>query len=185
MIPPSESSEEALEAEARGLASELEAAQEEIAALQETQEDLVGKFAAEIAAGRIEVILMRDGLNLKLAAAVLFTKGSAELKESGHATLGVVAEELLEVPYQIVVAGYTDNLAISGELAQRYPTNWELAGARAARVVRLFEEAGIPGLQLLAVSHGDNRPVASNETSEGRSKNRRIEIRLRPVIPAK
>ena len=48
-------------------------------------------------------------------------------------------------PYQILVEGHTDGVAIRGPLAERYPTNWELAGARAARVVRALEEAGVDG----------------------------------------
>jgi chemotaxis protein MotB len=64
---------------------------------------------------------------------------------------------------------------------KRYPTNWELAGARAASVVRLFAHSGLPAKRLLAVSMADVRPVTSNSTPEGRARNRRIEIRLRPI----
>ena len=66
-------------------------------------------------------------------------------------------------------------------LKERYPTNWELAGARAASVVRLFAQSGIDGTRLSAVSRGDTRPVADNRTPQGRALNRRIEIRLRPM----
>ena len=77
--------------------------------------------------------------------------------------------------------GFTDNVPIRGNLAKRYPTNWELAGARAASVVRLLESTGIDSTKLIASSYGDNFPVASNDTEEGRAQNRRIEIRLRPL----
>ena len=60
-------------------------------------------------------------------------------------------------------------------------TGQELAGVRAASVVRLFAHSGLPTKRLYAVSVADVRPVASNATSEGRARNRRIEIRLRPV----
>jgi len=66
-------------------------------------------------------------------------------------------------------------------LIKQYPTNWELAGARAASVVRLFDGSGIPVKRLLAVSMADVRPVASNSTAEGLARNRGIEIRLRPL----
>ena len=56
-------------------------------------------------------------------------------------------------------------------------------GARAARVVRVLEEAGVARERLRAVSFAHNLPVASNETPEGRAQNRRIAILLRPVIP--
>ena len=74
--------------------------------------------------------------------------------------------------------GHTDSLAIYGALKARYPTNWELAGARAAGVVRVLEEAGTDPTRLSAVSMGQYQPIASNDTPEGRAENRRIEIRL-------
>ena len=79
------------------------------------------------------------------------------------------------------MAGFTDNIPIRGSLTKKFPTNWELAGARAASVVRLLEKEGVDKLKLTAVSYGENQPVASNDTPEGRSQNRRIEIRMRPV----
>ena len=81
------------------------------------------------------------------------------------------------------MVGHTDNVQISTRLKERYPTNWELAGARAASVVRLFQGAGIPVQQLVAVSRGEGQPIASNDTPEGRKENRRIEVRLRPFTP--
>ena len=71
--------------------------------------------------------------------------------------------------------------SISAKLKEKYPSNWELAGARSARVVRLLEEEGVASVQLISLSFGENHPVESNDTEEGRSRNRRIEIILRPV----
>jgi chemotaxis protein MotB len=92
-----------------------------------------------------------------------------------------VSDQLKASPFQIVVTGHTDNQKIGPALAARYPTNWELGGARAARIVRLFEEGGIASPRLAAVSFADSRPREPNDTPAGREKNRRIEIRLRPV----
>ena len=75
---------------------------------------------------------------------------------------------------------HTDNIAVGPRLKQRYPTNWELAGARAASVVRLLSESGVANDRLSAVSFGPFYPVESNDTSAGRARNRRIEIRLLP-----
>ena len=80
-----------------------------------------------------------------------------------------------------MVIGHTDDRPIGPALIKQYPTNWELAGARAASVVRLFDDSGLTAKRMLAVSVADSQPVASNKTAEGRAKNRRIEIRLRPV----
>jgi chemotaxis protein MotB len=71
---------------------------------------------------------------------------------------------------------------VGPKLAERYPSNWELAGARAASVVRVMQEAGVPATQLVAVSRGETEPVASNDTEEGRAQNRRIDVRIRPVV---
>ena len=56
------------------------------------------------------------------------------------------------------------------------------AGARAASVVRVMEGAGVPASQLVAISRGETQPVASNDTADGRSQNRRIDVRIRPVV---
>jgi chemotaxis protein MotB len=94
-----------------------------------------------------------------------------------------VASELAKSPNRIVVEGHSDDVPITGSLKRRYPTNWELAAARACRVVRLFQDAGIAGERLHAVSAGPFQPEASNESAKGRSINRRIEIRLLPAAP--
>jgi len=145
-------------------------------------ESLVSGLANELATQDVEIEQMQSGITVNLPGSVLFSTGSAELTESGKEVLFKVGDKLREVPYQTLVAGFTDNVPIGDVLVERYPTNWELAGARAARVVRLLEEAGVAGNRLLAVSFGENRPEAANDTPEGRAENRRIEIRLRPVV---
>ena len=95
--------------------------------------------------------------------------------------LGKVATQIRKSSHQILVIGHTDNKPIGPALVKQYPTNWELAGARAASVVRLFARSGLPGRRLRAVSVADTQPVASNKTEEGRARNRRIEIRLLPL----
>ena len=113
---------------------------------------------------------------------VLFAPGSADLKRDGQSLLKELVDALEDVPYQIVIVGHTDNVPIGPGLAKRYPSNWELAGARAASVVRLMASQGIPPAQLLAISMGDTRPIADNATPEGRGINRRIDVRIRPVV---
>jgi chemotaxis protein MotB len=68
------------------------------------------------------------------------------------------------------------------KLAENYPTNWALAAARSSAVVALMAKKGIPEKQLVAISFGATRPVATNDTPEGRAANRRIEVRLRPIV---
>ena len=93
-----------------------------------------------------------------------------------------LVDELIDIPYQIVVVGNTDNVPVGPKLAETFPNNWALAAARASAVVTLMAAEGIPSQQLVAVSLGDTQPIASNDTAEGRAENRRIEVRLRPII---
>jgi len=160
---------------------EAAAAQSELDRQQQVYENLQTTFAREQEANQVKIEMMKSGVKVNLANEILFPSGSAELNATGIEVLTRAAGQLRESPYQTVVAGFTDDVAISGNLKEKYPTNWELAGARAASVVRLLEQEGVSSEQLLAISFGANSPVASNETPEGRSKNRRIEIVLRPV----
>ena len=166
---------------AAGLEEELNLRDEEIGKLEATQADLEAELDVLIVAGLVRIKLMRDGLHVVLSHEILFPTGSAELTEQGRNVLNSVADDFQDFPYQIAVLGYTDNVPVGRKLAQRFPSNWELAGARSASVVRLLEGAGIPSDQLAVISFGANRPFASNQTPEGRAQNRRIEIRLRPV----
>jgi chemotaxis protein MotB len=162
-------------------ASQLAQRTAEVDQLRSTYDGLVSDLQTEVAAGRIHIEQLRDGLNVKLAQGVLFPSGSAQVGSEGAAVLAKVANRLLELPHRIQVQGHTDDVPISGRLAERYPTNWELAGARAASVVRILAERGAPTTRLSAISLADTQPVAPNDTAEGKAANRRIEIRLVPA----
>jgi chemotaxis protein MotB len=161
--------------------SQLAARNAEVQQLRDTYDGLVSDLQSEVASGRVQIEQLRDGLNVKLSQAVLFPSGSADLSAEGADVLGKVAGRLHELPHRVLVQGHTDDVPIRGSLAQRYPSNWELAGARAARVLRILAERGVPAERLSAVSLADTQPVASNDTPEGRAANRRIEIRLLPT----
>lgn len=164
------------------LSGELLEADREVLMLEQQQEALSDEVARWAAAGAVKMELLASGLQIILPNEVLFTTGSANLKPEGQDLLKELIEALEDVPYQIVVIGHTDNVPIGPGLAKRYPSNWELAGARASSVVRVMASEGIPPQQLLAISMGDTRPLVANDTEEGRKRNRRIEVRLRPVI---
>ncbi len=85
-----------------------------------------------------------------------------------------VGHRLLELPHTIAVEGHTDDVPV----ARRFPSNWELAAARASSVVRLLIDLGVEPKRLTAVSRAEFAPIASNDSAEGRAKNRRIEIQL-------
>src|SRR5262245_27218162 len=161
--------------------TQLEQRNREVQQLRETYDGLVSDLQSEVASGRVAIEQLRDGLNVKLTQAVLFPSGSAQVGTEGADLLGKVANRLLELPHRIQVQGHTDDVPISGRLAERYPSNWELAGARAASVVRTLSEHGIPPQRLSAVPLADTQPVSPNDSPEGRAANRRIEIRLVPA----
>lgn len=161
--------------------SQLAARNAEVQQLRQTYDGLVSDLQSEVASGRVQIEQLRDGLNVKLTQAVLFPSGSAQVGQEGTEVLGKVANRLLELPHRILVQGHTDDVPISGRLAERYPTNWELAGARAASVVRILAERGVPPERLAAVSLADTQPAVPNESPESRATNRRIEIRLIPA----
>ncbi len=171
-----------LDAQQKTLGSQLQQREEEAGRLKATYDGLVANLKKELEAGEIQVQQMRDGLSVNVAQEILFASGSAALDKGGREVLQRVSEQLRQTNYQIVVTGHTDNKPIGKGLEARYPTNWELSGARAASVVRLFAESGILTARLAAVGMADTRSVAPNDSPEGRAKNRRIEIRLRPVV---
>ena len=170
-----------LQAQEAELGSLLREREQEAIKLQDTYDGLVANLKKELQAGQIEVKQLRDGLRVNVSQDILFDSGSAALDSNGTAVLSKVATQLRKTPHQIMVIGHTDDKPIGPALLKQYPTNWELAGARAASVVRLFNTSGLLGSRLMVVSMADVQPVASNKTAEGRAKNRRIEIRLRPV----
>lgn len=171
-----------LDAQQKTLGSQLQQREDEAGRLKSTYDGLVSNLKKELESGQIQVQQLRDGLSVNVAQEILFASGSAALDKDGREVLTRVSDQLKQTNYQIVVTGHSDNKPIGAGLVARYATNWELSGARAASVVRLFAETGIASARLVAAAMADTRPVASNDTPEGRAKNRRIEIRLRPVV---
>lgn len=112
---------------------------------------------------------------------VLFASGSAKLSEPGRQVLRKVTDTLKRWDdITLKIEGHTDNQPIRGELAETYPTNWELSAARSLAVLRQLVDLGVPPDILKAVAHGAQRPRATNRTPQGRAQNRRIELRVVP-----
>jgi chemotaxis protein MotB len=156
--------------------------QEAVEIVARTYNLLSNAFRPELGAGTVTLKVENGILQMNLASAILFPSGSAALSVSGKELVDKVAEGLEQIPYQVVVAGHTDNVPIGGGLAERFPTNWHLAATRAVSVVQELEASGIQGGRMVAGSFGQYSPVASNETAEGRAKNRRIEFRIVPIV---
>jgi chemotaxis protein MotB len=166
------------------LSLQVQAKEEEIAKLQGTYQELEAKMKEEIAKG--DVFLSQSGGRIKvdLVDKILFGEGDASITERGEGVLARVGGILAAVEdKKIQVSGHTDDLNISERLVETYPTNWELAAARATNVVRFLEEkANVPGRRLVAAAYGPWEPISTNKTATGRARNRRIEIVLTPQL---
>jgi chemotaxis protein MotB len=173
----------ALESDNARLAQELADAQkareEKVKELSSTYEQLVDKMKGEIAKGQVTISELKGKLTVNMVDAILFDSGKAEIKPEGLVVLGKVIEILKSVDDKAIrIEGHTDTMPITGSLAQRYPTNWELSAARAINVARYLQKQAIDPALLSAAGFGEFKPVADNMTPEGRAKNRRIEIVL-------
>lgn len=113
------------------------------------------------------------GIVITLPDIFLFSSGSAELKPEAYEPLTRIAEKLKEIPGKISIEGHTDNIPISSSI---YKSNWELSAARASSVLHFLLQKGLNPDRFMIAGYGEYRPIESNETAEGRAKNRRVEI---------
>lgn len=123
--------------------------------------------------GKVRVTQSPRGITVEINASVLFASGEARLSPVSVQALQAVAEVLKYDYHDIQVEGHTDSVPINN---QTFPSNWELSAVRAGSVVRLFIDAGVVAPRLAAIGYGSTRPVESNETEEGRQRNRRVEV---------
>ena len=146
-----------------------------------TYENLFREMETEIKKGEIVIKELKGKLTMDVLDKILFDSGKTEIKSEGREILDRVVDILaITTDRSILVEGHTDNVPIAENLAKKYPTNWELSAARAINIVRYLEEQGIDPEILSASAFGEHRPVAENDTAEGRAKNRRITIILQP-----
>jgi chemotaxis protein MotB len=151
----------------------------EVQKTSKTYEELLEQMKSEISKGEVTISELKGKLTVNMVDSVLFDSGKAEVKPAGLAVLEKVISILKPIKDKSIrIEGHTDNVQISGALARRYPTNWELSAARAINVTRYLQQQGVDAALLAAVAYGEFKPVASNDTEEGRAANRRIEIVL-------
>ena len=111
---------------------------------------------------------------------VLFPSGVAEISPALYPVLDRLTQVARESVFDVWIEGHTDTIPIA---TPRFPSNWELSTDRAVSVLRYFmERGGVPAKRLFAVGFGQYRPVASNDTAEGRGKNRRVECRFEKAV---
>lgn len=137
--------------------------------------DIMKVMERLVKSGQVKVTQSARGIAIEINASVLFASGQAVLEGESLKVLTAVAEVLTEVDNHIQVEGYSDNAPIKSPM---YPSNWELSSARASGVARLFVENGIASDRVVVLGYGENKPVDSNETPEGRARNRRVTVMI-------
>ena len=168
------------------LGDDLAASPEVKQDLQRLQTQLTGLLSTQVAAHIVSLKLGRDGLVISLRENGFYDSGSALPHPSSKATLDEVAAKIASTPYDIRIEGHTDNVPIH---TAQFASNWELSTARATELAKLFiEDYHLAPSRLSAVGYAEYHPVAGNDTPEGRSQNRRVDIIVLPrisVAPAK
>jgi chemotaxis protein MotB len=166
------------------LSLQVRSKQEEIAKLQGTYQELEQKMQEEIKKGDIRLSQSGGRIKVDLVDKILFDVGDSSITARGGEVLSRVGAILAGVQdKKIQVSGHTDDSPISDKLKEKYPSNWNLAAARAINVVRYLEEkAKVPGRALVVAAYGPWEPISSNRNPSGRARNRRIEIVLTPAL---
>ena len=130
----------------------------------------------------ISALRLRSNISraVRKPSSPLFGSGSANLSKDGKVALAEVAQVLASIEKRsFQVEGHTDNVPIA---TAQYPSNWELASARAINVLKAMIESGLPSGRVSAASFGDSRPSVANDSAEGKAQNRRIEIIIVPDL---
>ena len=142
-----------------------------------TEESLKVALKQEIGQGLVTVEKKEDKVIVTVGAGGAFPSGTAQLTPAAKKIMSNIAEVNKKGNSNIKVTGHTDNVPLL--FGSQYRDNWDLAAARAASVVQNLQETNvIDAKRLIATSKGETQPVASNQTRQGRSKNRRIEIEI-------
>ena len=141
------------------------------------EDELKVALRQDIGQGLVDVERKEGKVIITVGAGGAFASGSADLTPKAIEIMNRIAEVNSEGTSDIKVSGHTDDVPLI--FGSNYRDNWDLAAARSASVVQAFSANGtISEDRLEAISYGESRPVDSNESAEGRSKNRRIEIEL-------
>ena len=143
--------------------------------LREAQEKIEQYIKENNLQDQVSTELSEEGLMIRLKEKALFASGSAALQGQANQIVPVIAALLSSLPERVTISGHTDNVPIS---TAQFPSNWELSSARAVSLMR-----GLMGVQpslnparFSALGYSEYRPIASNDTEEGRAQNRRVEV---------
>ncbi len=152
--------------------------------LKSTYETLITDLKKEIERQEITIKEFKDQISVTFVDRILFEFSKASISPEGKKILEKVGGILKNVQgKQIRIVGHTDNIPIMPEYRYKFPSNWELSAARAASVIRHFQKnIHLDPRNLEAVGRSFYEPIASNETREGRARNRRVEMIISPKL---
>jgi chemotaxis protein MotB len=121
----------------------------------------------------VEASRVSEGINLRVQNQLLFESAEAGLSAAGEALVASLVETIERYDGDVSVEGHSDSRSINTE---EYPSNWALSSARAIAIVQALEDAGVSPGRLRAVGLAATRPLADNDTLDGRARNRRVEV---------
>jgi chemotaxis protein MotB len=129
---------------------------------------------AEADLNQLKFIIDKRGLILRFSERFFFDSGDASIRPDVAPMLHIIAQSLEKIPNHIRIEGHTDSVPIR---TARFPSNWELSTSRATSIVHylLTHHRFVP-TRLSAAGYGEFRPIAPNNSSDGRSQNRRVDI---------
>jgi chemotaxis protein MotB len=119
----------------------------------------------------IAILPNQEWTTIEIKANTLFMPGETTLTDSALSVLDSIAKKLKNANYSVRVEGHTDSIPINSD---QFPSNWELSASRAATVARILIQEGMDPKRVSAIGYADQQPIASNDTPEGRMKNRRV-----------
>ncbi len=165
----------------RGDVQKIAELKEELSDLEKAKQELEERLKKEIADKEVSVQMLEKGLVITFVAEVLFDSGKADLKPQSSEALDKISSVLNTTVKELNVGieGHTDNEPIK---YSSWKSNWHLSSARALSVLDYLEKQGIASDRLSAIGYGEYRPIASNDTKEGKQKNRRVEIVVLPPV---
>ena len=147
---------------------------QKIAELLPSLQVLSEELKKEIAEGKIQISMEPRGMVVSFTQAALFPSGQDGVATDAYEPLAKVAIAINKIPNPVRLEGHTDSLPIN---TPRFHSNWELSAARSITLLELFRDRfDVPRDRLSIAAYADNAPVATNDTEEGRAKNRRVDI---------
>ncbi len=188
-----EASMEEINRRSEELVAELQAKEELVARLNRERDQardelrlLQSEIRQVVEQKELEIRQIQDRVTLiRMDSDIVFGFGSTLLSDAGRRVLDSVASFAGRSPDRVIsLEGHTDSVPIGQDRQQFFPSNWELSSARAAAAARYLESRGIDPARLRIVGYGQHRPVAENDSEDGRRANRRLEIVLAPAATA-